>query len=257
MNVLIAGESWITHSLHIKGVDHFTLSSYGEGVSWLRNALEQDADFRVTHLPSHLAIDRFPSTAGELSAYAVVILSDIGSNSLLLPTATAVESKRTPNRLRALQGFVAAGGGLCMVGGYMSFQGIDAKARYHRTPVEEVLPVRLQAADDRVELPEGADPVVLELDHPIVAGIPKVWPAVLGYNQVSAKPGARTLVECCGDPLVTVWEYEKGRSMAFATDCAPHWAPPEFLQWEFYGVFWRQAIAWLAGDANRQRSFGG
>ena len=42
-----------------------------------------------------------------------------------------------------------------MIGGYYSFQGINGGARYHRTPVEEVLPVECLPYDDRVEVPEG------------------------------------------------------------------------------------------------------
>ena len=46
-----------------------------------------------------------------------------------------------------------------MVGGYYSFQGINGGARYHGTPVEEVLPVEILPYDDRVEVPEGFTPV--------------------------------------------------------------------------------------------------
>ena len=37
--VLIAGESWVTHSIHQKGFDSFTTTSYEEGVGPLRAAL--------------------------------------------------------------------------------------------------------------------------------------------------------------------------------------------------------------------------
>ena len=77
-----------------------------------------------------------------------------------------------------------------MVGGYMTFQGIDAKARYHGTPVEDVLPVTISPHDDRVEAPQGAGPKVAMKNHAIVAGIGGRWPALLGYNRLTAKPGA-------------------------------------------------------------------
>ena len=35
--VLIAGESWTTHSIHQKGFDSFTTTEYSEGVRWLRD----------------------------------------------------------------------------------------------------------------------------------------------------------------------------------------------------------------------------
>jgi uncharacterized membrane protein len=37
-----------------------------------------------------------------------------------------------------------------------------------------------------------------------------------------------------------------GRTLAFASDCAPHWGSPEFVAWEGYGPFWRRAVHWLA-----------
>ena len=33
------GESWITHSVRIKGLDSFTTDAYEEGVHWLRQVL--------------------------------------------------------------------------------------------------------------------------------------------------------------------------------------------------------------------------
>ena len=45
-----------------------------------------------------------------------------------------------------------------MVGGYYTFQGINGAARYHRTPIEEILPVTMQAHDDRYEVPDASGP---------------------------------------------------------------------------------------------------
>ena len=75
--VLIAGESWVTHSIHQKGFDAFTTTSYHEGVGPLRSALEA-AGFEVVYLPNHVAAAEFPGTPGDLAGYAAVILSDIG-----------------------------------------------------------------------------------------------------------------------------------------------------------------------------------
>jgi len=46
-------------------------------------------------------------------------------------------------------------------------------------------------------------------------------------------------------PLIVVWSYGKGRSMAFASDIAPHWGAG-FEPWEFYEQFWDQVLNWLA-----------
>ena len=97
-----------------------------------------------------------PSTCRGLDAYDAIILSDIGSNSLLLPPAVWLQSKTVPNRLKLIRAWVEKGGGLLMVGGYFSFQGIDGRARWRRTAVEDALPVTCLPYDDRVEMPEGA-----------------------------------------------------------------------------------------------------
>ena len=49
-----------------------------------------------------------------------------------------------------------------MCGGYFSFQGIDGRARWRRTAVEEVLPVTCLPYDDRVEMPEGCVADIVE-----------------------------------------------------------------------------------------------
>ena len=81
--ILLAGESWIMHTIHQKGVDSFTTTAYGEGHGWLEAALT-GAGLSVEHLPNHLASSRFPTTLESLKRYDAVILSDIGSNTLLL-----------------------------------------------------------------------------------------------------------------------------------------------------------------------------
>jgi uncharacterized membrane protein len=143
--------------------------------------------------------------------------------------------------------YVHDGGGLLMIGGYLSFAGIEGKARYHGTPVEAALPVLISSVDDRAERPQGVVPEPVAADHPVLRGVPGPWPAVLGYNRVTAREGAEVVVRCGADPLVASANYERGRSAVFTSDCAPHWAPPEFLDWPGYGVLWPNLIRWLAG----------
>lgn len=246
LRILIAGESWETLSFHQKGFDVFTTTFYYEGVGPLRAALE-GSGYAVEYMPSHIAATKFPIELADLRAFDVVILSDIGTNTLLLHPDTFERSRRMPNRLALLREYVAAGGGLIMVGGYMTFQGIDAKARYAGTPVEEALPVTLLPHDDRVEAPEGALPRVQAEQHPIVAGLGGEWPQLLGYNRLIARPEATTVALVANDPLLVAWEFGSGRSIAFASDCGPHWAPPEFLAWNGYARLWSQMAAWAGG----------
>ncbi len=245
MDILIAGESWVTHSIHIKGFDTFTTSTYEEGVQWLKTALER-AGHKVHFMPNHLVSREFPTSAAGLASYAVVMLSDCGSNNLLLHPDTFARSERTPNRLAAIRDYVAQGGALLMIGGYMTFQGIDGKARYHNTPVEDALPVIMQGTDDRVEIPEGKRPVSVKADHPVLRGIEGEWPVFLGYNRFTARQGSDVLLKIGNDPFLAVWGYGKGRSAAFASDCGPHWEPPEYLNWAYHDLFWAQLVHWLS-----------
>jgi len=245
--VLLAGESWVMHTIHQKGFDAFTTTAYGEGHAWLEAALAAGG-WEVVHLPNHLAAARFPTTLAELAAYDAVILSDIGANTLLLHPDTFERSRPMPNRLALLRDWVAGGGGLVMVGGYLSFNGIEGKARYGGTAVEEALPVELVPGDDRVELPEGVAPRVRAADHPIVAGVAGEWPLLLGYNKLRARPGADLVVTVGGDPLLVAGRHGNGRSVAFAADCGPHWAPPAFCDWDGYAPLWQGIVGWAAGD---------
>ena len=244
--ILIAGESWVTHSIHQKGFDSFTTTAYEEGVGPLRAALEAGG-FEIVYLPNHVAASDFPSTAEELAGYAVVILSDIGSNTLLLHPETFERSVPRPDRIAAIREYVEGGGGLVMIGGYLTFQGIEAKARWAGTPVEEALPVTLLPGDDRVESPAGSSPVVRQLDHPIVAGLPNAWPGLLGYNRVLPRDGADLVVAVGDDPLIVAGQYGRGRSVACTSDCGPHWCPPPFVEWDGYAPMWQQLVGWAAG----------
>jgi uncharacterized membrane protein len=244
--LLIAGESWVTHSIHQKGFDSFTTTSYHEGVGPLRDALEAGG-FTVDYQPSHVAAREFPSTRAALASYAAVLLSDIGANTLLLHPDTFEQSVPHPDRLAVVEEYVAAGGGLVMVGGYLTFQGIDGKARYAGTPVEEAFPVTLLSTDDRIESPAGVEPLVHDAAHAIVAGLPDRWPALLGFNRVTPRPGADVVVSVGEDPLIVAGSHGRGRSVAFTSDCGPHWCPPPFLAWDGYGRMWQQLVEWATG----------
>lgn len=247
MRVLIVGESWVTQSTHIKGVDHFTLSSYVEGVDPLRDALE-GAGHTVSHLPAHLVPGQFPRDAEALAAYDVVVLSDIGANSIQLAPAVVERSERHPDRLSGLADWTRSGGGLLMIGGYLSFSGFEAKAAFAGTPVEEVLPVTCLRHDDRVEAPAGATPVVTSPEHEALGGAGEAWPHLLGWNRVTLRDDAQLLATIEGDPLVALGTAGEGRSAVFTSDCAPHWAPPAFSdEWDGYGRLFHGLVTWLAG----------
>lgn len=245
LRVLLVGESCIVQTVEHKGYDHFANTRYHESALIIKGVIEQ-AGHSVTHLPCHRVHLDFPS-AEELRDYDVVLLSDVGANTLLLHPDTARFCRRTPNKLRMIADYVKNGGGFGMIGGYMTFSGIEGKANYKGTVIEEILPVSLLPYDDRVEVPEGADLTCDPGAHPVLEPLPEQWPFILGYNRVMAKPESQVIVSYRGDPIITLGNAGKGRAMAYAPDCTPHWAPPEMYQWEYYGVLWDRLLKWLAG----------
>ena len=104
--------------------------------------------------------------------------------------------------------------------------------------------VEVLTVDDRMEHCEGVKPVTVG-EHEALKGIPTDWPEVLGYNKVIAKPEAEVPVTVEGDPFIAFASYGKGRSGVVTTDCAPHWAPPEFCEWEYYNKLWQNIADWL------------
>lgn len=151
------------------------------------------------------------------------ILSDFGRKNLPL----AAE--------RVLVQQVDEGAGLLMVGGWGSFSG--PSGGWHKSLVEDRLPVTCAAYDDRLNFPGGAMPFVKEahtmlrsisFDHP---------PAIMGLNQVRPRKNASVLlavrkVVAVGErltldpieyPLLAVSSDPQKRIAAFTTDFAPHW----------------------------------
>ncbi len=253
IRVLLAGESWTTSATHYKGFDQFGSVTHHLGAEPLVAAL-RDTRFDLTYMPAHEAAQAFPYTLPELQAYDVILLSDIGANTLLLPQEVWLHGRPVPNRLKLIRDWCAEGGGLAMIGGYFSFQGIDGRARWHRTAVEDALPVTCLAYDDRLEVPEGFVAEIAEGygGHPIFSGLPLPMPLLLGANEVVARPGAEVLARLPtdqgGHPLLVTGRHGKGRTLAWMSDIGPHWLPQPFVDWPGYAPLWRNTLAWLAGE---------
>lgn len=244
--VLVVGESWFTYSVHQKGFDAFYTSEYAEGGDAFLGAL-RERGHEVTYVPSHQISQRLPTTVPGFADFDVVVISDVGANSFQLAPETFNRSVPSADKSELVRHRVEDGGGLLMIGGYLTFSGIDAKARWGRSPLGAALPVEVLDRDDRVEMPGGAEPAMVA-DHPVTRTLPGVWPALLGLNEVVTKEGAQTLVECGEHPLLVVGTYGDGRTAAFTSDVAPHWAPPPFLAWDGYATLWDQLVRWLAGE---------
>jgi uncharacterized membrane protein len=255
--VLLVGESWVSSATHYKGFDQFGSVTFHLGAEPLVKALA-DTDFELSYMPAHEAVEKFPFEMDKLDAYDAVILSDIGANSLLLPPAVWLHSQTVPNRLRLIKAWVEKGGGLLMVGGYFSFQGIDGKARWRRTAVEDALPVTCLPYDDRVEMPEGSTAEVVMPNHAVMKGLGGNWPLLLGINEVEVRDRpdievvARIPKEQGGHPLLVLGTHGAGRSAAWTSDIGPHWLSPAFCEWEGYGRLWTNLLEWLTQTSPRQ-----
>jgi uncharacterized membrane protein len=251
--ILLVGESWVSAATHYKGFDHFGSVTFHRGAEPLVAAL-RDSPFELTYMPAHEAAEGFPFTRDGLDEYRAILLSDIGSNTLLLPPSVWLHGKPVPNRLRLIAEWTHAGGGLAMIGGYFSFQGIDGRARWRRTPVENALPVTCLPYDDRIEVPEGFAADIVDPSHPIMAGLGSDWPVLLGANEVvpreqGAQILARLPAELGGHPLLVAGGHGQGRTLAWTSDIGPHWVPETFVQWTGYATLWRNVLAWLTGAA--------
>ena len=175
--VLFVGESWSATLMEVKGFNSFLSSKYETGLGWIDKAIEK-AGYEFVYMPNHIANDHFPFTLEELNEYSCIILSDVGADTLLIPSATFAE----------------------------------------------------------VTLP----------DHPAFAGIEGEWPPVLGYNKSTIKPEAELAATVCGDPFIAFGSYGEGKSAVFSSDCSPHWAPPEFCNWKYYDVLFKNILDYIA-----------
>lgn len=246
-DILLVGESEILYEIRQKGFDVFHASTPMSDAGPFIKALT-DQGHKVTWLDSEHASENFPSTMAALDPYDVVIFSDIGSNTLLIPRIVH-EGYTFPNRLELLRKWVKKGGAFLMCGGWASFSGMHGEAHYHRTPVEELLPVNIYPFDDRIESPQGVKAHILEPNHPILDGLPDVWPPLLGYNWVEPSGNGEVIVETeKGDPLLVAGTYGAGKTIAWTSDVAPHWISREFAAWTGYGRLFSNMISWLTSS---------
>ncbi len=245
MRVLLAGESWISNSTHYKGFDSFSSTTFETGADHFIAAAASQG-ITVEQLYAHDVPGRFPRTVEALSAYDVVILSDIGYNSFVLPNEVWLKGQRTDNPLVSLVEWTRAGGGLMMAGGSLSFQGFQARANFARSPIAEALPVDMLTSDDRAEKPEGATCRLVSADHEIARAWTGDAPQLLGYNVVTAKPDAEVVATVDGDVLIATRSFGQGRSLVWTSDIGPHWCPTPFLEWDGFGPLVGAMLRWLA-----------
>lgn len=250
VQVLYVGDSEVVLNRYLVGADVIEQSYFNDNGRWFREAMAPDDTVNVRHITPHGVANEFPTRLEELQTYDVVIFSDVGYNSMIFYSGLTPPYiyPLGPDRVGMVREFVEAGGGFVMVGGYLSFAGLNGIARWGGTEIETLLPVNIARHDDRVEVTQGFRFAIDQPDHPIVAGIPwadSEW-TLCGYNKLTLKEGAIQVASYEGDPFIACWTHQKGRTAIFASDFAPHWAG-DFVHWPHYPTFWRQMAHWLAG----------
>ena len=118
IKVLLIGESWMVHMQETKGFDVFTSDYYDTGIQFIEPALSTD-EIEFVHMPCHRVSFDFPKTVDGLLEYDAILISDVGANTFLLPVETFLQCRPSVNKLTLLEEYVKAGGGLCMIGGYL------------------------------------------------------------------------------------------------------------------------------------------
>lgn len=233
-----------------KGTDIF---NYGH---WLKEAVESDGEFRVTSVPTwefyRLPPGRFEEILAEYDGF---VFSDVEAKNFQLAPHFFDRSKfgtkplTFPDRVRLTVEALRAGKSMMFLGGWLSFNGELGKGGWGRTQLREVLPVECLAHEDLRESTEGWRGRSLNPAHPIFEGLDlAAMPPILGYNIVKPRRGCEVLAvwEGSRDPMIAVGQFGKGRVLAYTSDPAPHWGC-NFVYWDGYKQFWRNAAGWLLG----------
>lgn len=251
LRVLYTGDTQVNLMTSMKGIDSWSFSYYTDSARFLRDALNNNPEMDCDHIPSSETIAKFPSMQEDLEEYDCLIVSDVGYNNLSFQPGNIPPFRipMGPDRVSAISDYVLGGGGFLMVGGWLSFSGIQGKGLYGGTAIEEILPVTCEprGVDDRIEVTEGFSIDISEPSHPIVVDLP--WEEdylLLGYNKVHLKEGSDLVASFRGDPIIATRRVGKGRTSVFTSDVGPHWGG-SLLEWPGYAEFWQRMVQWTAG----------
>jgi Ca-activated chloride channel family protein len=106
----------------------------------------------------------------------------------------------------------------------------------------------------RSAIEEGAFLPKVAAGEETVQGID--WDGVrplLAYNLTSERPMAKTLMRTQKeDPLLAVWQYGLGTSIAFTSDAQPKWAQ-QWIGWSEFAPFWTQVVRTALRKSSRTR----
>jgi uncharacterized membrane protein len=156
------------------------------------------------------------------------------------------------DQMKALVDYVEAGGGVIFLGGEKSFSG----GGYGGTVLGPLFPWRIEEGE--ASLLAGTFPVSIGAagsGHPVVAGLDRAFSGGPGLASVNLpgplRPGALALVEAQVRDrpvaVVAVQSFGQGRVLGVASNTLWQWTRAGEVMKLGYGVFWRQAVRFLAG----------
>lgn len=231
-----------------KGTEIF---NYGH---WLKDAIEEGGEHQVTSVPTWDFYRLQPGRYEEiLDEYDALIFSDVEAKNFQLAPQFFDRSKfgrkplTFPDRVRLTVDALQSGKHMMFLGGWLSFNGEMGKGGWGRTQLRDILPVECLEQEDLRESTEGWRGKAVQPEHRLFEKLDlKSMPPILGYNIVKPRPDCEVLAvwEGTSDPMLAVGQFGKGRVLAYTSDPAPHWGC-NFVYWEQYKRFWRNAAGWL------------
>jgi uncharacterized membrane protein len=212
-----------------------------------------DADFAQEHSEGRTALSELPRARDELERYDVVLLGDVGPESL------GASAEERDAWFAVLGDFVADGGGLGVLCGERAMP-----EHYRGTALEALLPVDLpprQTAEGWVPVDGGVTPLLAPgaEAHPAVllADDPednvRIWhggfPPFRRYRPLGQpRRGSMVLLSDPGPerrPFAAVGSHGRGRTFILATD--ETWRLRDPHGERYHARLWRNVLRWLAG----------
>lgn len=101
---------------------------------------------------------------------------------------------------------------------------------------------------------EVFEPTINNQNTPILDGITDL-PKLNGYVATAEKTAAQVILKSHKDePVLAVWNYGLGKSVAWTSDVKPAWSA-DWIAWDNFGKFWGQVVNWTLPTAGSEPNF--
>jgi uncharacterized membrane protein len=213
--------------LDVLVVNGFTWDTYRLPEAWGADARVQELWWR-----DYEVMDDFPQSIEDLAPYDEVVLADTDVSSLSLEAR------------RALRDYVAAGGGLLLLGGpYALGQGFISG-----TYVEDLLPVSVSPVRD---LLPADTPLVLTAEPTALVGpfadsLLAQSPEVYWRHLIELRPEAEVHLRAGSEPVLVTGSYGEGRVTVFSGAAlgSPASGHLAFWEWEDWPALLSDVVYW-------------